>query len=225
MSTYLLDLRVDVTIRSATAADLRTICDIHTDAFPGFFMTLLGKKFLARYYQTVLDAPQGICLVALDDKAVPAGFVAGFVDVGAFYHLLRQRKFSLGLSVASHLVTHPWLIVRLMQTLSRVRTAANPVANTKETAELSSIGVRRDAEGRGLGKELVLAFVAEAHQMRASSVLLTTDAKNNESVNRFYTRLGFLLTHEFVAPGKRPMNEYKLKLDPDVAWAPPRRND
>jgi ribosomal protein S18 acetylase RimI-like enzyme len=212
-----------MTIRPATAADLPSICDIHIDAFPGFFLTTLGKGFLREYYATVMRAPKGICLVVTDETPSLVGFVAGFVDNAGFYSLLRTRKVSLALKAARHLVTHPWVVVRLLKTAGRVRSSAETSEDTTTVAELSSIGVRPAAEGRGHGKDLVVAFVQRAHELAATSVFLTTDAEANDAVNSFYVRLGFTLSERYVAPGNRQMNKYTLPLDPQVPWVPPAR--
>ncbi len=210
-------------IRPATPVDLGAICDVHIDAFPGFFLTTLGRGFLKEYYATILRAPKGICLVVTDETSSLVGFVAGFVDNAGFYSLLRTRKVPLALQAARHVATHPWLVVRLFKTAARVSSSAETTEDTSTVAELSSIGVRRSAEGRGHGKDLVVAFVQRAHELAATSVFLTTDAEGNDAVNTFYARLGFEFTERFEAPGHRQMNKYTLNLDPSVPWNPPAR--
>ncbi len=210
-------------IRRATTTDIESICRVHIDAFPGFFMTLLGRRFLAEYYRTVLAAPKGICLVATDDsheESQVVGFVAGFVDVAAFYTLMRRRRPQLAISAMTHVITHPWIVLRLLQTVRRVSDEADKGVVTATTAELSSIGVRTSTEGRGIGRQLVVEFVNQAHGQRAESVVLTTDARDNDAVNRFYVKLGFVQQRQFTAPGKRHMNEYRLDLDPEQPWSP-----
>jgi N-acetylglutamate synthase-like GNAT family acetyltransferase len=213
----------DMTVRMATPSDIATVCDIHVEAFPGFFLTMLGKGFLAEYYATVMAAPKGICLVALDEASTPVGFVAGFVDNAGFYSLLRARKVTLALRAARHLVTHPWQLLRMVKTAARVSSAADTDQDTSSMAELSSIGVRPSVGGRGYGKDLVVAFVQRAYDLAATSVFLTTDAVENEEVNTFYVRLGFTLGPQYTAPGRRQMNKYTLQLDPNTPWSPPER--
>jgi len=42
---------------------------------------------------------------------------------------------------------------------------------------------------------------------------LTTDYMNNDSVNQFYTKLGFRCTRTIATPEGRKMNEYVLDLE------------
>jgi hypothetical protein len=98
-----------VQIRAVQANDLPQVVAIHQQAFQGFHMTLLGSRFLAGYYQTVLDYPDSIFLAAVDAEQM-LGFVAGFVNPSRFYALLRARKRALALAAATHLALrlHLW---------------------------------------------------------------------------------------------------------------------
>ena len=73
------------------AGDAREIAKLHTQAFPGFFLTQLGDRFLTGYYKCVEAYPGGILLVARNKDSTAAGFAAGFLDPPAFYRFLRSR--------------------------------------------------------------------------------------------------------------------------------------
>jgi ribosomal protein S18 acetylase RimI-like enzyme len=91
-----------VQIRAVRKNDLPQVVAVHQQAFKGFHMTLLGPRFLAGYYQTVLDYPDSIFLAAMDAEQM-LGFVAGFVNPSRFYALLRARTRALALAAATHL--------------------------------------------------------------------------------------------------------------------------
>ena len=77
---------------------------------------------------------------------------------------------------------------------------------------LMSIAVHPECQGQGIGKQLVNAFLEEAHQCGADYVNLTTDAENNDAVNIFYQSIGFNKYRTFTTPEKRIMNEYVIQL-------------
>ncbi len=79
-------------------------------------------------------------------------------------------------------------------------------------ALLMSIAVNPDEQGKGVGRQLISAFLQEARSCGASSVLLSTDAINNDAVNHFYLRAGFQILKVYVTPEKRQMNEYIYPL-------------
>ena len=78
----------------------------------------------------------------------------------------------------------------------------------KNITELSSICVK-PGEKRGIGTELVNAFIQRAKELGAISVRLTTDTYKNEAVNAFYQRQGFILMRTFEAQPGRWLNEYE----------------
>lgn len=79
---------------------------------------------------------------------------------------------------------------------------------------LMSIAVLPEKQGQGIGQALVQAFLAEAIRRDLSKVNLTTDKVDNDAVNLFYQRLGFVCARHFTTPEGRPMNEYEIALPP-----------
>ena len=51
-------------VRIASADDVADIVRIHREAFPGFFLTSLGPRFLELMYREYMRHPCGIVLVA-----------------------------------------------------------------------------------------------------------------------------------------------------------------
>lgn len=196
-------------IRDAKIEDLNKIVKVHMRAFPGFFMTKLGKKFLWEYYFTVLSYPYHIFLVALNDESI-IGFVAGFLNPSKFYSFLKKRKLKVGLAITLEILRNPFLIFRVIQNYKRVN--SNILENKDKVVELASIAVDPDFEGRGIGKRLVNEFLKVSSFIGGEIVILTTDAENNDKVNHFYKSLGFELKRSYLTTSKRLMNEYHFSL-------------
>lgn len=195
-------------IREAMLKDIYEIVKVHQDAFKGFLMTLLGPRFLMSYYQLVFEYPKRIFYVVVDEENKVRGFVAGFLQPSQFYKLLRKRKWKLAMAALFHLAFHPNLWPRVYSSLNRAVSLAKNSEYNIEIAELASIAVDPKLSGRGLGKELVFAFLNKAREMGAKKVYLNTDSLNNDKVNTFYQKLGFKLARKFLVANKRLMNEY-----------------
>jgi ribosomal protein S18 acetylase RimI-like enzyme len=189
------------------------VVTVHIEAFPGFFMTQLGRRFLRAYYRCVVESPRGILLTEDRDGAC-VGFVAGFVDPAAFYRELSRRRAQLGLVACAGIVTRPWRLGPLLANYRRARGAARQPSGPR-TAELSSLAVKPGGENRGIGSRLVHAFIEAARALGADRVMLTTDAHGNDAVNRFYLRLGFTCVRCFEARRGRWLNEYALIIRGD----------
>ena len=200
-------------VREARSHDLSAIVRVHQAAFPGFLMTMLGPAFLRRYYQTVLDYPGNVFLVAVDSQAAVLGFVAGFCRPADFYRLFRKRKRGVMLAAALHVAIRPILWGRVIENMRRVETKSREGSmNDAVSVELASIGVVPRSGRRGVGKSLVNEFLARSVEHSASVVDLTTDAAENESVNRFYQDVGFALTGTSHRSGGRRMNHYEYRI-------------
>jgi GNAT superfamily N-acetyltransferase len=190
-------------------ASLDTIDEVvavHQAAFPGFFMTQLGPRFLKEYYRCVVECACGILLVETDRGAF-LGFVAGFTDPSLFYKELRRRRVRLAIAAFASVAARPWRLPILIANYGRTREGAQPTSGAS-SAELSSVAVLPSAGGRGVGSRLICEFIKVSKTAGASRIMLTTDAYNNESVNRFYKSLGFICARTFEARRGRWLNEY-----------------
>lgn len=186
---------------------------VHQAAFPGFFMTQLGPRFLREYYRCVAEVPTGILLTEIHDGAC-IGFVAGFIDPVAFYTELRRRRVRLGLAALRGLVSRPSRLRTLLANYGRTGATARRSPDV-DTAELSSLGIAPAATGRGAGSRLVRSFIDAAARAGARRVVLTTDAHDNDAVNRFYERLGFVCERTTEARPGRWLNEYVFSIERD----------
>lgn len=203
-----------VEIRAATRGDVEAISAVHEAAFPGFFMTLLGRAFLRAYYRGVLEFDAGELLVAEQDGR-PVGFAAGFVDPDRFYRRMAARGWRFVPPLATGLARRPWLLGRVLRRGRSVgmRGRSRPSRPADVSGcELASLAVLPTARGRGIGRRLVAAFLEAARRRRADRVRLTTDARHNDAVNRFYLGSGFRLSARLQPDGTRPMNEYEYPL-------------
>jgi GNAT superfamily N-acetyltransferase len=68
-------------------------------------------------------------------------------------------------------------------------------------------------QGRGAGKLLLQSFLAEVRKRGCSGCFLTTDADNNNGVNEFYRRSGWLVESSYTTPEGRKMNRYVFDLE------------
>jgi GNAT superfamily N-acetyltransferase len=178
-------------------------------AFSGFFLTELGQPFLSQYYRTVVEYPLGVLLVAEVDGDV-VGFAAGFGDPGAFYRSLRRRAWQFVPGMWWSCLARPGLISAVIKRAVLVATKRSRETTPADTmaCELSSIAVAPVAAGRGIGRQLLEAFMDRASNIGAGHVRLTTDAIANSGANTFYASAGFTLRRRVEGIDGRIMNEY-----------------
>ena len=195
-----------VTIRAATQQDISETIAVHKAAFPGFFLTKLGDRFLRELYRGFLQDSASIWLIASHDNRL-IGFVAGTTEpAGFFKRLLIYRWHAFIVAGAPGFFRHPLQIVRRFLA-ALVYRGEKPRGIDKATL-LSSIGVSPHHAGRGVGLSLVEHFCQEAFSRGAEHVYLLTDDANNDAANRFYVKCGFSLESSFTRDGERKMNRY-----------------
>jgi ribosomal protein S18 acetylase RimI-like enzyme len=197
-----------VEIVPMTLEHVNDVVDIHYQSFYGYFLTFLGRDFLSQLYRSIVKDPSGIALVAVFEKRI-VGFVAGTDHPADFYRrLLRNRWWRFGIAALPAIIKEPRSISRLLRALSMPK----QVTAEQGRGTLMSIAVLPSEQKKGIGKPLVNAFLAEATERNLKQVDLLTDKKNNDDVNAFYVRQGFLCLRSFVTPEGREMNEYIYDL-------------
>jgi ribosomal protein S18 acetylase RimI-like enzyme len=195
-------------IRPVHPDDVNEIVNVHVRAFPGFFLSFLGPRFLREFYSAFLCEDTGIALVAegpADGRIF--GFVVGTAQPDGFFkRLLMRRWWAFCFASASALIRKPGTAPRIFRALLyRGEAPKGP-----KRALLSSIAVGPGQQGSGLGRALVAAWVDEARKRGATGCYLTTDAESNDAVNRFYVKCGWQVESTYVTPEGRRMNRYVL---------------
>ena len=189
---------------------LKQAVDVHLRAFPGFFLSVLGRSFLYQYYLAALNEPSGISFIAQDaDSDVIIGTVLGTASPAGFYRrLAAQRWWRFCLTSLGAVLRNPKITGRLIRAL-RYRGDPPDMAGY---ALLSSIAVTPEAQGWGVGKALMKYYLEEARTRACEGAYLTTDAFGNEAVNEFYRRGGWKIDYEFTTPEGRKMNRYTISF-------------
>jgi len=184
----------------------------HLDAFPGFFLSAMGPRFLRRYYGIYLEYSKGIVLVAESERQL-VGFIAGFQDPASYYAKMSESRFSLGLAAVVALFGRPTAIRRALFNQRRVQSESSTHATTDEDARIGMLAVHPSAQGGGIGRKLVEEFIAVAKSRGVHRIDLTTDAVGNDSVNAFYQRIGFQIIDTFLSGPTRQMHRYEYIIE------------
>ena len=198
-------------VSPATEKEITDIVAVHLTAFPDFFMTLLGERFLSRFYGAVLRDSSTLSFVGYMNGGV-AGFVVGTVQPQQFFlRLLLQQGVGFCFDALGALLRRPWFVGRRLLRGLTYRGEA-PQQMHSNSALVSSIAVLPSASGTGLATALLNAFCEAAGRRGSSSVYLLTDRDDNPGANRFYLKAGFTLEAEVVRSGCRAMNRYIREL-------------
>lgn len=192
-------------IRKPEKEEVYAISDIHLKAFEGFFLSELGKEFLSTYYNSVRVNDRGVLLGCFDDKKLLGFCAATTLSEGFNKYLVKSNFFSFSKIGFFLLFTRPKALLRLLKNFTK----SDPsVSDDGHYAELLSIGVSPTAQGKGVGKKLLMALEKYLNDKNVSKLSLTTDFYDNEKTQNFYKGLGYKIMYDFVAYPDRRM--YRL---------------
>jgi colanic acid biosynthesis glycosyl transferase WcaI len=206
---------VTVKVRPACAQDVEALASLHRRAFPEFFLTTLGRRFVSELYRGFLQSSAGRIFVADLDERI-AGFAAGtFAPDHFFRDLLRTRWFAFGWAAMGAAARHPRAVVPRL--LSAITYRGERPPQLHRAALLSSIAVDPRASRSGIGTLLLSSYCNEAWKEGLQYVYLLTDRDENEPVNRFYIRQGFRVDTEIRRRNGRIMLRYVRAAAPSQA--------
>ncbi|MHC4389027.1 MAG: GNAT family N-acetyltransferase [Planctomycetota bacterium] len=199
---------MDFDIVKIRGSYIEQVVDIHMQAFPEFFLTFLGSKFLKEFYESFVYDSAGVGFVAEDAQTgeVLGVAVGPLVPEGYFKRLLKRRWWAFCLASVAAVLKRPIIIGRLLRAVF-YKGEAPP---GPQRALLSSVAVAPESQGRGIGRALVGRWVEEVRCRGGKGCYLTTDANNNDRINTFYQKLGWKIESTYKTPEGRVMNRYVL---------------
>lgn len=183
---------------------IEAVANLHLRAFPEFFLTTLGAGFLRQMYASYCGHEESALLVAKKNDVV-LGFAAYSLDMSSLYrYMIRNRLFLFAYYALGAVLAKPSIVPRLLGAFSR----SEESRRTEPYAELASLGVCPQEKGRGIGTALVNEVKERVARSGCSYISLETDADDNDKVNNFYLRNGFMLARVYTTKEGRRMNEY-----------------
>jgi ribosomal protein S18 acetylase RimI-like enzyme len=196
---------MSIEIRPMSPADVGEVTAVHLAAFPGFFLSFLGPRFLRELYRAIVADEEGIAFIAADGGRI-IGFVAGSGSAGFYRRAALRRWLRFGWASLGALMRKPLIARRLLRALFA------PPKMSSSGALLMSLAVDPGLQRSGAGKLLTRAFIDCARHRGAVAIVLTTDKAGNDAVNAFYCAQGFTVASDCVTPEGRAMNEYILYI-------------
>lgn len=192
-------------IRQARCEDISAIVQVHIASFQGFFLTMLGRSFLTQMYDSFLNQPNGMLIVAVDEQhSRILGFAAGSTAPEIFFRRLKKKKwFSFFIAALPGIAKHPIKVLKKLYYAMFYK--GDRPAKLSSVALLSSIAVSPEFSGQSVGKALLHAFEQRVGEEGISDLYLITDKFGNDAVVNFYFKAGYSVDNEFSQPDGRRM--------------------
>lgn len=180
---------MSVIIRGAERADLQLIVECHLEAFPTFFLSMLGPRFLSCFYKFFICNKDSGLLVALENNNI-VGFAAYVMSPNTFFSRLKRKEgISLFRYALPALFKSPFQVTKKL--FRGVFYRGDQVSEIHNAALLSSIGVSPRASGKSIGTKLLTEVELRIVQCGIRQLYLTTDLDFNDATLGFYRKNGY----------------------------------
>jgi len=197
-------LTADVSVVAAELKHLDKIAQCHIKAFPGEFMTLIGKRFIKAFYRFYITDRDGIVFVAVRSSGEIVGLVAGGKpELRRQFSVKRVPLYSPAIIFSA--IKNEYARKRLWQhfctaakkVLTKLKLATDNIV-TEEPApdplgtwsSLLSICAEPQWRSRGIGKALMEAFRSESEARGYKTMRLSVHLDNDAAI-ALYKKCGW----------------------------------
>ncbi len=195
-----------VTVAQLNDEQLKQLAKLHYSVMHTL-LSDLGLPVVLRYYQIAYTDPtiQGICLVSPSGELL--GWAMGSPHPDMINSKLRTPLPWFLLQMLRLAITHPLI---LWQLLTSVVSSSNELAMEAGAIELTYIGVAASQREKGLGKQLLAAFIEASHANGYHSVVLSVEEANAPAI-ALYEKAGFKIIKTF-SEGRYQRQRMELTL-------------
>ncbi len=173
-------------MRLAKPGDAAAVASLHQQEISFGFLSSLPHMFLAKFYEGIIRYPGGFCVVAEDGGRV-VGFITGITDMRAFSRFFLRNFFFSAVFLLPRMIG----ISTIRKLFESLRYSQHQDDLPK--AELLTMAVVRDFQGRGVAKEMFTLLLGEmkARGVKAFRVLV---GEKLQGAIAWYEKQGFRLT-------------------------------
>jgi len=173
-------------------AEVKEVAKLHIHRIQLGFLSKIGENFLIEFYEAMVQSEYGICLIAKKDTKI-LGFIGGVIDLQTFYrNFIRKRGIKISF-ILSNKLFKPQILYGILENIFHLRKLSK--CSDLPKAELISVAVNSDYEGKGIGSLLLKAFLGELKRRNINSVKVHVGTDNKKAL-RYYKK------HKFINKGK-----------------------
>jgi len=168
----------------------------------------LGLPMVLRYYQIARSDKSVVGICALDPSKKIIGWAMGSPRPDRINSALRSPLLWFAFQMLRVTFTRP---VIFFQLISSVLSSSAETEMKSDAIELTYIGVAADQRNKGLGKDLLNAFIEMSREACYRSVVLSVE-RDNEPAIALYQKAGFKIIKTF-SEGRYDRHRMELILE------------
>ncbi len=180
----------EIDIGKATINEGIKIARLHKEYIASGFLSSMGTPLLELVYNSMINSDVAFCIVARDDTRV-IGFASGTTSMSGFYKQFIKDNFFRTFVLLIPKVLNPSYMKKILESLFY------PIRKKKDMpdAELLSIVVNKDYQGKGISRDLFLELVCEFRKRNVNKFKVVA-GNNLLAARKFYEKMGGVLLDE-----------------------------
>ena len=164
------------------------VANLHISGIPAGFISSLGVGFVTAIYEAVAEDKSSFGFVAVEDDKV-LGFVAFSTNLSKLYkHIVFKKGLKFGFILAKKMLSTQ----NIKKIWSNIFYPKKMKQMNLPDAELLSIVVSPEGQGKGIAKQLIEKGFIECAERGIDRVKVLV-AADNKSANKLYLKCGFEL--------------------------------
>jgi GNAT superfamily N-acetyltransferase len=217
-----------LTVRPLVESDVDSSSQIHLEVLHMEFLARCGRRFIGHYHRAWVGSPHGLALACVDGDGRLLGVaLAAFDPPRHFRSMVRHHGLQLASSLLGQAIAHPTFgkalistrAVRYSRGLARMLvsqlhpgqgTAAATDARSK-VGEVTHVMVSAQAQGRGVGRALLVEIRRRAVRAGLSELVLVTPP--GLDAMGFYEHMGWRREGQLTSRSGETFLAYRLPLD------------
>jgi ribosomal protein S18 acetylase RimI-like enzyme len=168
----------------------------------------IGLSMVLRYYQIARSDNSVVGICALDSSKKIIGWAMGSPHPDRINSALRSPLLWFAFQMLRVLFTRPFIFFQL---ISSVLSSSAETEMKGDGIELTYIGVAADQRNKGLGNDLLNAFIEMSREAGYRSLILSVE-KDNEAAIALYQKAGFKIIKTF-SEGRYERHRMELSLE------------
>jgi len=190
-------------ISLAQKSDALKIAKIHKAEINKGFLSSLPITFLKIFYVALIKSPFSFCVVAKENNEVE-GFASGVTDLNKFYQYFLTHYFFQS------------LVILLPKTFSSLKKIIETLLYPKKEeslpkTELLVIAIKKEFQGKGLGKLLLDAFLIQMKQRNINMFKVVVGQELPNAI-KFYEKNNFTFIKNMTIHGNTVSRVYCYEI-------------
>ena len=203
-------------IRETNPGDLKLVNEmarLHLSTFPDYFLSMLGLPFMKAVYREYIEDPNAGIVIAEEDGNLVGllSYMDGTSQVPV--NVINSRPLLFLYSAARLILRKPSLYRNVKNYYESCKKAKSKVYSRK-FIELGSFALYPHLRGNGTGTKMLDYIKAMPDYNTCDCVSLTTASDDNDRVNLFYLKRGFVPVGMVTMPEGKCMTIYQYSPNP-----------